>query len=109
MRRETILGEMAMSLFPLAVSFVAAIVLFAGVSFVLNYYRGRYENVEMNAALVISGGTFLFLATMFYGPNIFATAGELVLGTALTVIVLLVIVLTYRVLKADKPQTDLRN
>jgi hypothetical protein len=99
-----------MRLFPLAFSFVAAIVVFAGVSYVLNFYRRRYDQVEINVALVISGATFLFLATMFYGQYIFTrNAGEFILGCFLTVIVVLAVVATYKVLKTDKPQPDSRN
>ena len=97
-------------LLPLAVSLVTAIVVFAGVSYVLNFYRGRYDRVEMNAAFVISGATLLFIITMFYGQYIFtSSAGEFILGCFLTVIVTLAAVLAYKVLKTDKPQPDSRN
>jgi hypothetical protein len=99
-----------MLLFPLAFSLVTAIVVFAGVSYVFNFYRGRYDQAEINAASVISGGTLLFLVTIFYGRYIFTgNAGEFILGCVLTVIVTLAFVATCKVLRADKPQPGSRN
>jgi hypothetical protein len=89
-----------MAMLPLALSLVAAIVVFAGVSYVLNFYRGRYDRVEMNAAFVISGATLLFIATVFYGQYIFrSSAGEFVLGCFLTMIVMLAAVVAHKILK----------
>jgi len=99
-----------MLLFPLALSLVTAIVDFAAMSYVLNFYRGRYDQVEIIAASVTSGATFLFCATMFYGPHIFTgKAGEVILGCFLTAIVMLAAVVTYKVLRTDNPQPGSRN
>ncbi len=93
-----------MSFFPFLFSFVAAVVNAVGVSFVMNWYRGRYESGEMRAALAVGVATFLFFITMFYGEQMLSgKTGEEIVGFVMIVIVLLAAIIVYRSLRRGKP------
>ena len=95
-----------MFLFPLAFALMAAVVGFAGASYLFFRYRRRYESAEISAALVISAATFLFLVTMFYGEQILrGKTGEGIVGWTLALIIILAGIIVYRSLRRSKSST----
>lgn len=93
-----------MNLFPLMTSLIATIVIFAGVTYVLQCYRRRFEQPEIMSTFVIAIATFLFVITMFYGEQLLkGKAGEAIVGIVMVLIVLSASTVVDKVLRKKEP------
>ena len=95
-----------MVLFPLLFSLIAAIVGFAGASYIISHYKSCYENREARAASAVGVTIFILFSIIFYGQNVLkGVTGEKVLGCTTIVIALLGVGIVYRILKEEKSST----
>lgn len=92
-----------MLLLPLAFALVAAVVVFAATSYILLRYRRRYENEEVNAALIIACGAFVLLCFMFYGEKFLrGQSGEEAITGLMIAVAGVTALFVYRVFRSGK-------
>jgi hypothetical protein len=95
-----------MLLFPLMFCLIAAIVSFAGSSYILNHYRARYKKKEIRASFAIGMTMFLLFLTIFFGEDVCkGKAGEAILGGLMIVIVMSGAWFVYRSLRNTESST----